>query len=151
MAARHRFMLNSAATMPQPDSSPPPLHPLLTCDIAAARHPSPCLMQPRKRQKHVAEYVADRPLCGSWAELDGEFTASLRDSHLVQVEKPDLCPPSGLNCIAGPPPARVCLGVWCQVAAEVHRTHLCAGSNGMALKRYDLNTCSSCGVCGPWL
>ena len=67
----HRFALYSPATMQQPDILPA------------------CLVQPRKRQKHVAEYVADRPLCGSWAELDGELSASLHDSDSVQAETPD--------------------------------------------------------------
>ena len=28
--------------------------------------------QIRKGKKHTAEYKADRPLCGTWAEIDGE-------------------------------------------------------------------------------
>ena len=28
-------------------------------------------LQVRKGQKHTAEYKADRPLCGTWAEIDG--------------------------------------------------------------------------------
>lgn len=29
-------------------------------------------MQARKGKKHTAEYKADKPLCGTWAEIDGE-------------------------------------------------------------------------------
>lgn len=28
--------------------------------------------QIRKGKKHTAEYKSDRPLCGTWAEIDGE-------------------------------------------------------------------------------
>lgn len=31
--------------------------------------------QIRKGKKHTAEYKADKPLCGTWAETDGEFAS----------------------------------------------------------------------------
>lgn len=29
-------------------------------------------LQARKGKKHTAEYKADKPLCGTWAEIDGQ-------------------------------------------------------------------------------
>lgn len=40
------------------------LHCNITADINC--------VQIRKGKKHTAEYKADRPLCGTWAEIDGE-------------------------------------------------------------------------------
>lgn len=34
-------------------------------------------LQVRKGKKHTAEYKADKPLCGTWAEIDGQLTALL--------------------------------------------------------------------------
>ncbi len=39
------------------------LHSNITANVCA---------QIRKGKKHTAEYKADRPLCGTWAEIDGE-------------------------------------------------------------------------------
>ena len=39
------------------------LHSHITANVCA---------QIRKGKKHTAEYKADRPLCGTWAEIDGE-------------------------------------------------------------------------------
>lgn len=30
-------------------------------------------LQVRKGKKHIAEYKADKPLCGTWAEIDGQI------------------------------------------------------------------------------
>ena len=35
-----------------------------------------CVLQARNGQKHTAEYQADKPLCGTWAEIDGKSPAS---------------------------------------------------------------------------
>lgn len=34
-------------------------------------------LQVRKGKKHTAEYKADKPLCGTWAEIDGRMKTLL--------------------------------------------------------------------------
>ena len=48
---------------------------------AVKRHWLDCwfliILQVRKGRKHTAEYKADKPLCGTWAEIDGEAHTSM--------------------------------------------------------------------------
>lgn len=46
---------------------------------------SSAALQARKGKKHTAEYKADRPLCGTWAEIDGEAPLSIASIGLPSL------------------------------------------------------------------
>lgn len=43
-------------------------------------------LQVRKSKKHTAEYKADKPLCGTWAEIDGDMTTLFASLHVVTLQ-----------------------------------------------------------------